>query len=97
MKSYKCSFVTKYPNNGNGGKGTRMYIFCVLPPRGKTLFCNAIHGKIVNFYILQCGPQNKTENVLTSLKYHLLFTECRFWSIVQASNEQSQRFVKLLV
>ena len=32
MKSYKCSFVTKYPNNGNGGKGTRMYIFCVLPP-----------------------------------------------------------------
>ena len=25
-------FVSKYPNNGNGGKGTRMYIFCVLPP-----------------------------------------------------------------
>ena len=43
--------------------------FCVLPPGEKTLFCNAIHGKIVNFY----NVDHKTRLKMTLNKNSTLF------------------------
>ena len=50
--------------------------FCVLPPGEKTLFCNAIHGKIVNFY--NVDHKTRLKMTKTRIQHYLLFTEKLF-------------------